>query len=128
MDSPNTYARIVLIGYSSAYNTIIPDNLFSKLRQLSINSRMCQWILNVLLDRPQVVKVNTLLSQPLILSTGAPQGCVLSPLLYSLFTNDCRSNNNSTLVFTFSDDTTTEGLITNTDETVCRSEVDRLVD
>ena len=60
---------------------------------------MCRWILNILLDRPQVVKVNTLLSQPLILSTGAPQGCVLSPLLYSLFTNDCRSNNNSTLVF-----------------------------
>ena len=128
LDSPNTYARIVFIGYSSAFNTIIPDKLFSKLRQLSINSRMCQWILNVLLDRRQVVKVNTLLSQPLILSTGAPQGCVLSPLLYSLFTNDCRSNNYSTLVFTFSDDTPTEGLITNTDETVCRSEVDRLVD
>ena len=99
LDSPNTYARIVFIGYSSAFNTIIHEKLFSKLRQLSINSQMCRWILNILLDRPQVVKVNTLLSQPLILSTGAPQGCVLSPLLYSLFTNDCRSNNNSTLVF-----------------------------
>ena len=53
---------------------------------------------------------------------------MLSPLLYSLFTNDCRSNSNSTLVFKFSDDTTIEGLITNTDETVYRSEVDRLVD
>ena len=74
LDSPNTYARIVFIGYSSAFNIIIPDKLFSKLRQLSINSQMCQWILNVLLDRPQVVMVNTLLSQPLILSTGAPQG------------------------------------------------------
>ena len=89
---------------------------------------MCQWIINVLLDRPQVVEVNTLLSQPLILSTGAPQGCVFSPLLYSLFTNDCRSNSNSTLVFKFSDDTTIEGLITNTDETVYSSEVDQLVD
>ena len=62
LDSPNTYARIVFIGYSSAFNIIIPDKLFSKLRQLSMNSRMCKWILSVLLDRPQVVKVNTLLS------------------------------------------------------------------
>ena len=53
---------------------------------------------------------------------------MLSPLLYSLFTNDCRSNSNSTLVFKFSDDTTIEGLITNTDETVYSSEVDQLVD
>ena len=75
-----------------------------------------------------MVTVNTLLSQPLILSTGAPQGCVLSPLLYSHFTNDCRSNSNSTLVFKFSDDTTIEGLITNTDETVYCSGVDQLVD
>ena len=74
-----------------------------------------------------MVTVNTLLSQPLILSTGAPQGCVLSPLLYSHFTNDCRSNSNSALAFKFSDDTTIEGLITNTDETVFCSGVDQLV-
>ena len=43
-------------------------------------------------------------------------------------TNDCSSNNHSTLVFMFSDDTTIEGLITNTNKTVCRRELDRLVD
>ena len=62
LDSPNTYTHIVFIDYSSAFNTTIPVKLFNKLRQLSINSQMCQWILSVLLDRPQVVTVNTLLS------------------------------------------------------------------
>ncbi|XP_052349389.1 intraflagellar transport protein 88 homolog isoform X9 [Oncorhynchus keta] len=39
--------------------------------------------------RPQVVRVGNSISTLLILNTGAPQGFVLSPLLYSLFTHDC---------------------------------------
>ena len=40
------------------------------------------------MGRPQVVKVGNNTTS-LILNTGAPQGCMLSPLLYSLFTYDC---------------------------------------
>ena len=53
---------------------------------------------------------------------------MLSPLLYTLFTNDCRSSSSSTLIFKFSDDTTIEGLITNADESAYREEVERVVD
>ena len=38
-------------------------------------------------------------------NTGAPQGCVLSPFLYTLYTNDCRSVDPSTQYVRFSDDT-----------------------
>ena len=88
---------------------------------------MCKSILDFLLNRNQVVKFNSQLSEPLTLSTGAPQGCVLSPLLFTLFTNDWRSSNSSTLIFNFSDDTTIEGLITNAGESAYR-EVERVVD
>jgi hypothetical protein len=44
-------------------------------------------LLDFLTDSPQVVRVGT--SATLTLNTGAPQGCVLSSLLYSLFTHDC---------------------------------------
>ena len=37
----------------------------------------------------QEVRVGNNTSAMLILNTRAPQGCVLSPLLYSLFTHDC---------------------------------------
>ena len=69
-----------------------------------------------------MVRVGNNISTPLILNTGAPQGCVLSPLLYSLFTHDCVATHASNSI-KFADDTTVVGLITNNDETAYREEV-----
>ena len=74
---------------------------------------ICHWVLDVLLQRPQVVKMNGVVSSTIILNTGTPQGRVLSPLLYSLFTNDCVSHHSSVQLVKFADDTTFEGLVTN---------------
>ena len=46
---------------------------------------------------------------------GAPQGCVRSPLLCSIFTHDCVAMHTSNLIIKFADDTTVVGLITNND-------------
>ena len=59
----------------------------------------------------------------LIHNTGAPKGCVLSPLLYSLFTHDCVGKHDSNTIIKFADDTTVVGLITDKDETAYRKEV-----
>ncbi|CDQ73925.1 unnamed protein product [Oncorhynchus mykiss] len=56
----------------------------------------------------------------MILNTGAPQGCVLSPLPYSLFTPDCVAKQDSNSIIKFADDTTVVGLIT--DKTAYREE------
>ena len=87
LEFPNRYASILLLDYSSAFNTVI--ELFGKLHQLSLHSTMCYCLLEFLLQRSQVVKINGIVSSTIILNTGTPQGCVLSPLLYSLFTNVC---------------------------------------
>ena len=39
-----------------------------------------------------------------ILNTVAPKGCVLSPLLYSLFTHDCMARYDSNTILKFTDD------------------------
>uniref|UniRef100_A0A4W5Q585 DIS3-like exonuclease 1 n=1 Tax=Hucho hucho TaxID=62062 RepID=A0A4W5Q585_9TELE len=47
-----------------------------------------------------------------------PQGWVLNPLLYTLFTHDCMATHASNSIIKFADDTTVVGLITNNDKEV----------
>ena len=84
------------------------------------------WIVDFLQDRPQSVRIGKQTSKEITLNVGAPQGCVLSPLLFSLFTNDSVSSEPSVVMIKFSDDTTPEGLIHNSDESAYRGEVERL--
>ena len=104
-------------------NTIVPSKLITKLRTLGLNTSLCNWILDFLKGRHQVVWVGNTTSTTLILNTGAPQGCVLIPLLYCLFTHDCMSRHDSNTIIKFADDTTVVGLITDNNETAYWEEI-----
>lgn len=120
------YVRLFFIDYSSAFNSIVPIKLASKLIDLGLNSSLCNWIQDFLTGRSQVVRVGQFTSSYIPLNIGAPQGCVLSPLLYSLYTDDCVSSHSSTSIIKFADDTVVLGLISNNDETAYLDEVQRL--
>ncbi len=127
IDSTNgNYVRLLFIDYSSAFNTIVPTKLAVKLSDLSLNTSLCDWIQDFLTARPQVVKVGPFASNSITLNIGAPQGCVLSPLLYSLYTHDCVSSHSSTSIVKFADDTVVLGLINNNEEAAYLDEVERL--
>ena len=91
------YARLLFIDYSSAFNTIVPNILVTKLKHLGLNTSLCSWVLSFLTDRPQAVKIGSCMSNTVTLNIGAPLGCVLSPLLYSLYTHDCKAKYKSNL-------------------------------
>ncbi len=125
LDRPGTYVRILFVNFSSAFNTIIPDTLQNKLTQLFVPTSICQWITSFLTDRQQLVRLGKFSSSTRTTSTGAPQGCVLSPL-FSLYTNDRTSKDPSVKLLKFADDTTLIGLIQDGDESAYRQEVKEL--
>jgi gmma-aminobutyric acid receptor subunit gamma/cGMP-dependent protein kinase 2 len=123
LDKRNTYVRMLFIDYSSDFNTTVPSKLIVKIRALYLNSALCNWVLDFLMGRRQMVKVGNNTSTLLTLNTGVPQGHALSPLLYFVFTHDCVAIHASNSILKFAEDTTVVGLITNNDETAYREEV-----
>ncbi|KAK3565494.1 hypothetical protein QTP86_010879 [Hemibagrus guttatus] len=127
LDSPGSYARILFVDFSSAFNMIVPALLRDKLFQLNVPDSMCSWITDFLTDRQQFLRLGTHVLDLQHISTGSPQGCVLSPLLFSLYTNGCTSGHQSVKLLKFADDTTLIGQISDGDESAYRGEMDRLV-
>ncbi len=116
----------LFVHFSSAFKTIIPNLLLPKLTQLSVPTFICQWINSFLTDRQQLVRLGKLSSSTRMISTGAPQGYGLSPLLFSLYANDSTSKDPSVKLLKSADDTTLIGLIQDGDVSTYRQEVKEL--
>ena len=127
LENKNSYVRLLFIDFSSAFNTVIPQHLVDKLRNIGISTSLCNWILDFLTDRPQTVRAGNNSSETTIINTGVPQGCVLSPLLFTLMTHDCCAKYTSNHIIKFADDTTVVGLINNDDDSAYREEVHQLI-
>ncbi len=126
LDRPGAYVRIMFVDFSPAFSTIIPSLLLPKLTQLSVPTSIYQWINSFLTDTQQVMRLGKYTSSTRTISTGAPQGCVLSTLLFSMYKNDCTSKDPSVKLLKFADDTTLIGLIQDDDESAYRQEVKKL--
>uniref|UniRef100_A0A3B3RCJ5 Reverse transcriptase domain-containing protein n=1 Tax=Paramormyrops kingsleyae TaxID=1676925 RepID=A0A3B3RCJ5_9TELE len=126
LEQQGSYAQLLFIDFSSAFNTILPHTLVTKLSDIGLPHSTCRWIKDFLSDRTQRVRVGPYYSTPISMSTGSPQGCVLSPLLYTLYTHDCIPAHRSNNIVKFADDTTVVGLISGGDESAYRDEVEKL--
>ncbi|XP_030623600.1 alpha-1,3-galactosyltransferase 2-like [Chanos chanos] len=80
LDTDRTYARMLFLDYSSTLNMIQPMKLIVKLADLGVPTLTCNWILNFLTGRPQVVKMGNKVSAELTVSTGSLQPKTLCPL------------------------------------------------
>lgn len=115
LEQQGSYVWMLFVDYSSAFNTILPHKLVNKLEDLGIPHPTCMWINSFLTGRNQRVRVGHHTSTALSLSTGSPQGCVLSPLLYTLYTHDCTPAHHNNVIVKFADDTTVVGPISGGD-------------
>ncbi len=116
IEGSKNHARLLFVDFSSAFNTIQPHLLVEKLiEHFNLDCNIVGWILDFLTDRSQRVRVNEHLSTLSRTSTGSPQGCVLSPLLYIMYTNDCCSKFDNHHIVKFADDTVIVSLLNDTE-------------
>ena len=120
LDVPKSYVRTLFIDFSSAFNTIQPHLLIPKLLNMGVSKNMSMWILDFLTNRPQFVCIKTgehaYNSSTLTTNTGAPQGTVLAPILFSIYTNDCTTTFSNIPIIKYADDTSIQALITSPDD------------
>ncbi|KAK0143583.1 putative RNA-directed DNA polymerase from transposon X-element [Merluccius polli] len=127
LDKGKGAVRIMFFDFSSALNTIQPIRLRDKLLQMRVDAHLVSWITDYLTGRPQFVRLKDCLSETVVSSTGAPQGTVLSPGLFTLYTSDFRYNTESCHMQKFSDDTAIVGCIRDGQEVEYRNLVDDFV-
>ena len=69
-----------------------------KLLSCNANPKLIIWINSFLVNRTQAARFQHALSSSKATSTGSPQGTVLSPVLSTLYTNECYGSNTTSLV------------------------------
>ena len=62
LDQPRTYARLMFIDFSSAFNTIQPHIMIEKLINMNVNSNLILWINSFLTKRFQYVRFKDAIS------------------------------------------------------------------
>ena len=72
---------------------------------MALNPNIILWVQQFLTGRLQRVCLGTTRSGTIRTNTGAPQGCVISPVLFTLYTNDCVSTHDSCEIIKYADDT-----------------------
>ncbi|KAJ8402663.1 hypothetical protein AAFF_G00367460, partial [Aldrovandia affinis] len=77
---------LLLLNLSAAFDTVDHRILLSSLDEMGISGSASTWFESYLADRSYQVAWRGSLSSPHTLSTGVPQGSVLGPILFSLYT------------------------------------------
>merc|ERR1712035_13750 len=95
---------------------------------MGVDDTVISWITDYLTGRPQFVRLGSGLSDVVVSDTGAPQGTVLSPFLFTLYTTDFKYNSESCHLQKFSDDSAVVGCIREGEEGEYRTLIDNFVE
>jgi hypothetical protein len=107
---PGNYARCLFIDFTSAFNTVQPSLLYGILLSKGIEPKVAAWLYSFLTDRRQFVESDGSTSVTATTNTGTPQGSVISPLLFSLYIDQLRSDQETVRIFKYADDLAITGL------------------
>ena len=81
-------AAVCMIDMSAAFDVVDTDLLLQKLKLYGFDRNAIQWIWSYLSYRSQSVYIEGSLSSLLPLEAGVPQGSILGPVFFTIFTNE----------------------------------------
>ena len=81
-------AAVCMLDMSAAFDVVDTQLLLQKLELYGFDRNSLQWIWSYLTYRSQRVYIEGSLSGHLGLEAGVPQGSILGPILYTIFTNE----------------------------------------
>ena len=96
---------VLFLDLSKAFDTVDHGIIKIKLKALGVKESSIQWFTSYLTGRIQYTQVDGILSEPLLMNSGVPQGSILGPLLFVCYINDMLKFCGNLLPFIYADDT-----------------------
>ena len=96
---------VIYLDYSKCFDSVCHSKFLYKISKYGISGAAFKWIQSFLLDRYQYVKINNTLSPSVRVISGVPQGTVLGPIFYLLFTADLPNVVSHSNISMYADDT-----------------------
>ena len=105
----NLISALLSVDQSATFDTVSHDILIKKLKLYNFDNNTTQWFTSYLKHRTQCVSIGGKMSSMEAVTSGVPQGSVLGPILYALYTNElpivlkqhfnCQHVNNTQFLF-----------------------------
>lgn len=96
---------LLSLDYSKAFDTMNHELLCAKLKYYKFNENSISFIKSFLSNRSQSVTINGITSNSINVIHGAPQGSILAPLLFIIYTSDFHHVLNNFSMHAYADDT-----------------------
>ena len=78
---------LILLDFSRAFDTLNHEILLNILKYIGLSENAVEMFRNYLSNREQKVRLDNIMSEAVALKTGVPQGSILGPLLFTIYTS-----------------------------------------
>lgn len=82
----NHYTIAAFLDIKGAFDNVNIDILYNKLLEINVPNKIANWIYKYYMDRKIYVRYKNKMKGPYFCKKGIPQGSILSPLLYAIYT------------------------------------------